>query len=192
VRGHGPAGRIAMRVDRARGLLEGARHVVSPNYDARPPDMTIDVLVIHNISLPPGEFGGPDVERLFSNTLDFSAHPFYRGIDGLKVSAHLFIRRDGEVVQFVPFHARAWHAGVSRWDGRERVNDFSIGIELEGSDHVPFEAAQYRILARVTRALMQAYPGITRERIVGHADIAPGRKTDPGPHFDWPRYRAML
>jgi AmpD protein len=181
-----------MRIDRLKGVLDAARFVPSPNVDPRPTGSAVDVLVIHNISLPPGEFGGDAIERLFCNTLDFHAHPFYRTIDGLKVSAHLLIRRSGEVVQFVPFHQRAWHAGVSRWDGRERVNDFSIGIELEGSDEMPFEDIQYQTLARVTRALMQAYPGITGDRIVGHADIAPGRKTDPGPFFDWPRYRATI
>ncbi len=181
-----------MRIDRLKGLLDAARFVPSPNIDQRPPGTAVDVLVIHNISLPPGEFGGDAIEQLFCNTLDFHAHPFYRTIDGLKVSAHLLIRRDGEVIQFAPFHARAWHAGVSCCDGRERVNDFSIGIELEGTDQVPFEDIQYQVLTRVTRALMQAYPGITRDRIVGHADIAPGRKTDPGPFFDWPRYRASI
>lgn len=182
---------IAMSIDVALGLLIGARFTPSPNYDERPA-IPVDVLVIHNISLPPGEFGGHDIERLFCNTLDFTGHPFYREIDGLKVSAHALIRRDGEIIQFVPFQKRAWHAGVSRCQGRERVNDFSIGIELEGTDSVPFEDAQYQALAELTRALMRAYPGITRERIYGHADIAPGRKTDPGPHFDWARYRAAI
>ncbi len=181
-----------MRIDRLNGLLDAARFVPSSNVDQRPPGTAVDVLVIHNISLPPGEFGGDAIEQLFCNTLDFHAHPFYRTIDGLKVSAHLLIRRSGEVIQFAPFHARAWHAGVSWCDGRERVNDFSIGIELEGTDQVPFEDIQYQVLTRVTRALMQAYPGITLDRIVGHADIAPGRKTDPGPFFDWPRYRASI
>lgn len=181
-----------MRIDRLKGLLDAARFVSSPNVDPRPPGTAVDVLVIHNISLPPGEFSGDAIERLFCNTLDFNAHPYYRTIDGLKVSAHLLIRRSGEVIQFVPFHERAWHAGVSCCDGRERVNDFSIGIELEGTDEMPFEDIQYQVLARVTRALMQAYPGITRDHIVGHADIAPGRKTDPGPFFDWPRYRAAI
>ena len=180
-----------MRIDAAQGLLEGARFIPSPNYDERPP-IPVDVLVIHNISLPPGEFGGHDIERLFCNTLDFSGHPFYREIDGLKVSAHALIQRDGEIIQFVPFQKRAWHAGVSRCEGRERVNDFSIGIELEGTDTVPFEDAQYQALSELTHALMHAYPGITRERIYGHAEIAPERKTDPGPHFDWVRYRASI
>lgn len=180
-----------MRIDETQGLLEEARFTPSPNCDERPA-ISVDVLVIHNISLPPGEFGGHDIERLFCNTLDFSGHPFYREIDGLRVSAHVLIRRDGEIIQFVPFEKRAWHAGVSCCEGRERVNDFSIGIELEGTDTMPFEDAQYRALSELTRAIMRAYPGITRERIYGHDDIAPGRKTDPGPHFDWARYRAAI
>lgn len=181
-----------MRIDLSQGLLEGARLAPSPNVDARPPGSAVEVLVIHNISMPPGDYGGGDIERLFCNALDFNAHPFYRTIQGLKVSSHLLIRRDGEVVQFVPFHQRAWHAGASRWQGRERVNDFSIGIEMEGTDETPYEDIQYQVLVQVTRVLMQAYPGITREHIVGHADISPGRKTDPGPFFDWPRYRAAI
>lgn len=164
----------------------------SLNADARPLGSTIEVIIVHNISLPPGEFGGPAIEQLFTNQLDPAAHPFYREIEGLKVSAHLLIRRDGEVIQFVPFGERAWHAGVSCCEGRERVNDFSIGIELEGSDDQPFEGVQYDRLAVITRALMRAYPAITPARIFGHSDIAPGRKTDPGPHFDWPRYRRMI
>jgi AmpD protein len=181
-----------LQVDKGSGLLDGARYVPSPNCDARPADMGIDALVIHAISLPPGEYGGADIEQLFCNRLDFSCHPFYREIDGLTVSAHLLIRRDGQVIQFVPFQERAWHAGVSALAGRERVNDCSIGIELEGSDHAPFEETQYRALAEVTRALTTAYPAIAPERIVGHADIAPGRKTDPGPYFNWARYRRAL
>jgi len=181
-----------MQIDKVHGLLEGVRYVPSPNYDARPADMAIDVLVIHSICLPPGEYGGTDIERLFCNNLDLGCHPFYGEIDGLTVSAHLLIRRDGQVVQFVPFPERAWHAGASMLEGRTRVNDFSIGIELEGSDYAPFEEAQYRALVDVTRALQTAYPGITPERIVGHADIAPERKTDPGPYFNWERYRRAL
>jgi len=181
-----------MQVDKERGLLEGAHFVPSPNYDARPAETGINALVIHAISMPPGEYGGADIERLFCNNLDFACHPFYGEIDGLKVSAHLLIRRDGQVVQFVPFPERAWHAGASTLAGRERVNDFSIGIELEGSDHAPFEEAQYLALVEATRALQIAYPDISSERIVGHADIAPGRKTDPGPYFNWQRYRRAL
>lgn len=181
-----------MRVDTSTGLLEGARFVPSPNYDERPTGTGIDTLVIHAISMPPGEFGGFDVEGLFCNGLDFACHPYYQPIAGLTVSSHLFIRRDGELIQFVPLQARAWHAGASAFDGRSRVNDFSIGIELEGSDYTPFEEAQYRALAEVTRALQAAYPAITPERIVGHCDIAPERKTDPGRYFNWSRYRAEL
>ncbi len=179
-------------IDRASGLVEGARFMPSPNFDARPPDTPVDVLIIHSISLPPGQFGGADIERLFCNTLDFTCHPFYEEIRGLRVSAHLLVRRSGEIVQFVPFQARAWHAGVSCCEGRTRVNDFSIGIELEGADDVPFEDTQYAVLAAVTRSIIDAYPRITPERIYGHADIAPGRKTDPGPSFDWSRYRHSL
>ena len=187
-----PAGPGPLQVDRASGLLAGARFVASPNHDDRPEGAAAEVLVIHAISLPPGEFGGPDIERLFGNALDCASHPFYRELADLEVSAHLLIRRSGEIVQFVPFQRRAWHAGASCCEGRARVNDFSIGIELEGTDEATFEPAQYAALGAVTRALMQAYPAITPERIYGHADIAPGRKTDPGPHFDWPRYRASL
>jgi AmpD protein len=179
-------------VDTASGRLLGARQIPSPNHDERPAGAAIEVVVIHAISLPPGEFGGPDIERLFCNRLDCSGHPFYRELAGLEVSAHLLIRRDGELIQFVPFHRRAWHAGMSRCEGRARVNDFSIGIELEGADSAPFEPAQYAALAAATRALMQAYPAITPARLYGHSDIAPGRKTDPGPQFDWIRYRAAL
>jgi AmpD protein len=185
-------GRVLMQVDKVRGLLDGVRCALSPNFDARPAEASIEALVIHAISMPPGEYGGVDVERLFCNNLDFNCHLFYREIDGATVSAHLLIRRDGQVIQFVPFQARAWHAGASILDGRTRVNDFSIGIELEGSDYAPFEEAQYRALIEVTRALQAAYPGITPERIVGHADIAPERKTDPGPYFNWERYRHAL
>jgi len=181
-----------MQVDRVHGLLGGARYAQSPNFDARPADTSISALVIHAISMPPDEYGGADIERLFCNELDFTCHPFYREIGGLRVSAHLLIRRDGQVIQFVPFMERAWHAGASMLEGRARVNDFSIGIELEGSDYAPFEEAQYRVLVEVTRALCAAYPGITPERIVGHADIAPERKADPGPYFNWPRYRHAL
>lgn len=177
-----------MRIIPGSGLLDAARFVPSPNCDLRPEPAEIGLLVIHNISLPPCEFGGPYIEALFTNCLDPTAHPFFQEIQGLEVSSHLLIRRDGELVQYVPFHLRAWHAGQSCFDGRGRCNDFSIGVELEGADEVPYEAAQYSRLVEVTRALMRAYPGITRERIVGHCDIAPGRKTDPGPAFEWARY----
>ena len=179
-----------MRVDTATGLVEGVRYVASPNHDERPAGMVPVLLVIHAISLPPGEFGGPYVEQLFTNTLNPAEHPAFHELDGLEVSAHLFVRRGGEAVQFVPLHRRAWHAGESSYEGRSRVNDFSIGIELEGSENTDFEDAQYRMLTDLTHAILYAYPVLTCERILGHADIAPGRKTDPGPHFDWQRYLA--
>ena len=164
------------------GVIGEVRSVVSPNCDARPAGEEVSLLVVHAISLPPGEFGGPGIEMLFANTLDPSAHPYYREIEGLRVSSHFLIRRDGEVVQFVPCNLRAWHAGVSSWQGRERCNDFSIGVELEGSDDKAFEPAQYLMLNRLVAALKQRYP---LKAVVGHADISPGRKTDPGPFFDW-------
>lgn len=179
-------------VEKISNLLGGVRYIASPNFDARPEGTIIDTLVIHAISLPLDEYGGADIEQLFCNGLNISSHPFYQEIAGLRVSAHLLIRRDGQVVQFVPFHERAWHAGVSVWEGRTRVNDFSIGVELEGSDYAPFEEAQYLALAAVTRALLAAYPAITPDRILGHADIAPGRKRDPGPYFNWKHYRQAL
>lgn len=178
-----------MRIDTATGLVEGVRFVYSPNCDARPPPAGIDVLIIHAISLPPGQYGGPGIEQLFCNGLDPDEHPYYKEIEGLQVSAHFLIRRDGSVTQFVPLHLRAWHAGQSHCEGRDRVNDFSIGIELEGTDSAPFEDAQYRSLETLTRAIMRAYPAITSDRIYGHSDIAPGRKLDPGPFFDWARFR---
>ncbi|MBF0255852.1 MAG: 1,6-anhydro-N-acetylmuramyl-L-alanine amidase AmpD [Gammaproteobacteria bacterium] len=164
----------------------------SPNWDERPPGTEISLLVIHNISLPPGEFGGPWIDRLFSNCLDPAAHPYFAGIAGLRVSAHLLIRRDGQLLQYVPFAKRAWHAGQSQFQGRSGCNDFSIGIELEGVDDLAYSDAQYHSLVAITRELQRQYPAITAERICGHSDIAPERKTDPGPAFDWPRYRAQL
>ena len=174
------------------GLLRGARVVLSPNCDARPDPADISLLVVHAISLPPDEFGGRWVEDFFTNRLDISAHPYFATISSLKVSAHFFIDRRGRLTQFVPLHRRAWHAGVSSWQGRERCNDFSIGIELEGCDTKPFTLRQYARLARLARALMRLYPAIKPARVVGHSDIAPGRKTDPGPHFDWARFRREL
>ncbi|MGH8372573.1 MAG: 1,6-anhydro-N-acetylmuramyl-L-alanine amidase AmpD [Gammaproteobacteria bacterium] len=180
------------RVDTTTGLLSGARQFVSPHCDERPPSAGIDLLVIHGISLPPGEFGGPSIEDFFLGRLPVDVHPYFAGIIRQRVSAHLLIRRDGEVLQFVPFHRRAWHAGVSVFEGRTACNDFSIGIELEGSDEIPYEDHQYEVLEAVTRSLMQSYPAIIPARIVGHSDIAPGRKTDPGPTFDWKRLHAAL
>ncbi len=174
-----------------QGWLHGAARKLSPNCDARPPGAEVEVLIIHSISLPEGRYGGPDVERLFMNDLDVGPGG-YPDLKGLRVSAHLFIRRGGEVMQFVSFEDRAWHAGVSRCEGRERVNDFSVGIELEGTDHGPFEESQYRSLVAVSEALLQRYPALSAERLYAHSDIAPGRKTDPGAYFDWGRYRGAL
>jgi AmpD protein len=173
----------------ADGLAFGVPFVPSPNCDDRPADAVIDLLVIHAISLPPGEFGGGAIEALFLNELNPAQHPYYAGIAGLRVSSHFLVRRNGAIVQYVPCIKRAWHAGASSWRGRSRCNDFSIGIELEGSEEVPFETPQYDAAAKLTRALAIAYP-ITE--IVGHSDIAPGRKTDPGASFDWSRFRASL
>lgn len=176
----------------ASGWLVGVRRLPSPNCDARPPGAVVELVVVHAISLPPGRYGGDAVERLFTNRLDHGAHPYFAALEGMRVSAHLYIERSGAMTQFVPFALRAWHAGRSCWAGRSACNDFSIGIELEGCDDDPFTAAQYRALARVLRSVMAHYPGIDPSRIVGHADVAPGRKTDPGPHFDWSRLRASL
>ena len=173
-----------MKID-AAGWSDCARRIDSPNCDARPPQTDITLLVIHNISLPPGEFGGPGVEQLFTNRLDPDAHPYFAGIHSLRVSSHFFIRRDGELIQFVSCAQRAWHAGASSWRGRERCNDFSIGVELEGSDDQPYSVAQYDRLNRLIKALGVAYPTLVER--TGHSDIAPGRKTDPGPYFDWSR-----
>jgi AmpD protein len=179
-----------MHVDTATGRLRGVRHVLSPHQDARPPGQAPELIIVHGISLPPGEFGGPWIDRLFTGSLPPQAHPYFAQIAGLRVSAHLLIDRDGLVTQYVPFHQRAWHAGVSEYQGRAACNDFSIGIELEGADDVPYAPVQYAALAVVIRALLAAYPGLDRDRIVGHSDVAPGRKTDPGLSFDWARLRA--
>lgn len=181
-----------MRVDAQSGLLDVAAQRPSPNWDERPAPASLDLIVIHGISLPPGQFGGPWIDALFTNDLDPEAHPYFRDICQLKVSSHLLIRRDGKLVQYVPFTKRAWHAGVSSFQGRERCNDFSVGIELEGSDDAPYEAVQYERLQQVIGALRQAYPSLRAGHIAGHSDIAPGRKTDPGPYFDWPHLHALL
>jgi len=175
------------KVDPLSGLVTPARQLPSPNQDERPPGASPALVVIHGISLPPGEFGGPYVEQLFTNCLPRGAHPYFETIAELRVSAHLFIRRDGEVVQFVPLHRRAWHAGVSCWEGRERCNDYSVGIELEGADDTAYAEAQYEALSSLLRCLQAAYPALSPARVVGHSDVAPGRKTDPGPAFDWGR-----
>jgi AmpD protein len=160
------------------------RVVDSPNQDERPPGVEVSLVVVHSISLPPGEYGGDAIERLFTNRLDPDAHPYFREIHALKVSAHFLVRRDGELLQFVPPARRAWHAGASSWRGRSRCNDYSIGIELEGSDDAPYEDAQYRALGALLTRLRGELP---LRAIAGHCEIAPGRKTDPGPRFDWRR-----
>lgn len=174
------------------GWLESARRLPSPNHNERPAGEPVSLLVVHSISLPPGIYGGDAIDRLFTNTLEPSAHPYFETIASLRVSAHVLVRRDGELVQYVDFRQRAWHAGVSSFGGRPGCNDFSIGIELEGTDTDGFEAAQYEALAAVTRALVAMWPAITPDRIVGHSDIAPGRKTDPGTGFDWARFRRLI
>lgn len=183
-----PTGTVVRGID-AAGYARGAHQVASPNCDARPPGVDVCLVVIHNISLPPGRFGGDDVRRLFTNTLDTAAHPFFVSLAGVRVSAHFFVRRDGSLVQFVSCNARAWHAGVSAWHGRARCNDYSIGIEVEGTDTEPYEAAQYRTVAGLLRALRRHYP---LTAAVGHSDVAPGRKTDPGAAFDWGRLARLL
>ena len=177
-----------MKFDSA-GRCDAALWLPSPNFDARPEGMAIDLLVVHAISLPPGEFGGPWIDALFQNRLDPEAHPYFREIEGREVSAHFLIRRDGGLRQYVSIDDRAWHAGASEWKGRTRCNDFSIGVELEGADDVPFAEPQYDTLAALTRALLERLGALD---IAGHSDIAPGRKTDPGPWFDWERFRAGL
>ena len=173
----------------AEGWLSGVRRVASPNCDERPAGSEISLLVVHSISLPPGEYGGGAIEQLFTNRLDPAAHSYFGEIAGLKVSAHFLVRRDGALTQFVPTKLRAWHAGASSWRGRSACNDFSIGVELEGTDDAPFEGAQYRQLATLIRNLREELP---LRDIAAHSDIAPGRKTDPGPGFDWPRLLAAL
>jgi len=180
-----------LRVDMGTGLLVGVPYVPSPNCDERPDGCRPQLVVIHGISLPPGEYGGPWIERLFTNRLPPDVHPYFATIAGLRVSAHVLIRRDGSLLQFVPFGQRAWHAGESCWQGRERCNDYSVGIELEGVDDAAYEDVQYEALAGVLDALFAAYPGLGPDGLAGHSDIAPGRKTDPGPGFDWPRLQAL-
>lgn len=177
-----------MKID-ASGYLDKACQINSPNYDERPPECEINLLVIHNISLPPNEYGGDGVIELFTNQIELDAHPYYQTLVGVKVSTHFFIRRDGNIIQFVSCLNRAWHAGESSWQNKTRCNDFSIGIELEGCDTEPFTEQQYAILSLLTHTIQNTYP-ITG--IAGHSDIAAGRKTDPGPCFDWASYRASL
>jgi len=181
-----------LKIDSATGLLTGVRQVLSPHCDARPAGTVAELLVVHGISLPPGEFGGPWIDRLFTGTLPPEAHPFFRELAGARLSAHALVRRDGAIVQYVPFGERAWHAGASQYRGRSTCNDFSVGVELEGTDDTPYTEAQYQQLAALAAALLAAYASLSAEHIVGHSDIAPGRKTDPGAAFDWPRFRALL
>ncbi len=178
---------LKLHVDRS-GVIRAAAQIASPNCDERPAGARISLLVIHGISLPPGEFGGPWIVELFTNKLKIAAHPYFAKLADLKVSAHFLIRRDGSLAQFVPCALRAWHAGISTWRGREGCNDFSIGVELEGTDDVPYADAQYAMLAALTRALRRRYP--IRD-VVGHNEIAPERRTDPGPAFDWKRFRQL-
>ena len=180
---------MTLAVHAPTGLLTGVRQVLSPHRDERPTGVHPDLIVVHNISLPPDEFGGPWIERLFNGNLPPDLHPYFAEIHGMRVSSHVLIRRDGEILQFVPFHERAWHAGVSTFEGRSACNDFSIGIELEGTDEAPFTDHQYRVLGKLTTALTTAY---SIQDVVGHSDISPGRKTDPGPCFDWARYRSII
>ena len=182
----------ALTVHTPTGLLVGVRQVLSPHRDPRPAAVVADLLILHGISLPPGQYGGPYIEQLFTGNLPPAAHPCFVQVAGLRVSAHLLIRRDGEVVQFVPFGERAWHAGVSCWEGRAACNDYSIGIELEGSDTEPYTPRQYTRLAEVIAALCAAYPTLSTQRLVGHSDVAPGRKSDPGEAFDWLALRGLL
>ena len=179
-------------VDSEQGLLRGVRLCSSPNFDPRPAGCQPELIVVHGISLPPGCFGGEWIEALFMNRLDRDADPYFVEVCNLRVSSHVLIQRNGEITQYVPFDQRAWHAGESCYQGRSACNDFSIGIELEGCDTVPYENRQYRRLDEVVRALLSVYPSLSAEHIVGHSDIAPGRKTDPGEAFDWRRFRGML
>lgn len=172
--------------------IEQAKWVASPNFNARPEPVRVNMLVVHNISLPPKQFDGPYIEDFFCNQLDCTLDPYFEDIKDLKVSAHLLIKRTGELVQFVPFSERAWHAGVSEFNGETNCNDFSIGVELEGADDVPYTEQQYEVLADVADCLLSHYPAIKQDRIVGHSDIAPERKTDPGPSFDWLYFQQKL
>lgn len=181
-----------MKLNADTGLVQEARQLGTPNSDQRPDPGDISLLVIHGISLPPGQFGGSEVEQFFCNRLDCEVDPYFAQIQDLKVSSHFYIRRNGELVQFVPVNERAWHAGESCYKGRERCNDFSVGIELEGTDDTPYTDQQYSCLARLIQCLIDTCPGLNAQAIAGHSDISPGRKTDPGDNFDWPRLRQMI
>ena len=181
-----------LQVDLESGLMRGVRQIASPNCDSRPAGIGADLIVVHGISLPPGEFGGPWIDRLFTNALPSDAHPYFAEVACLRVSSHLVIGRNGAITQYVSFKQRAWHAGQSSYEGRQACNDFSIGVELEGTDALAYEPAQYQALAEAVAALCAAYPTLAPDRLVGHSDIAPGRKTDPGPAFDWPHARRLI
>jgi AmpD protein len=181
-----------VKLDPSRERLLGARQVPSPNCDDRPEGCEISLIVIHGISLPPGKYGGPEIDAFFTNHLETDTHPYFAEIAHLRVSSHLLVRRDGEVVQYVPFRRRAWHAGESSFDGCSACNDFSIGIELEGQDEEPYTPEQYERLAEVIHTLIEAFPELSVQRLAGHCDIAPLRKTDPGPAFDWGQLRQRL
>jgi N-acetyl-anhydromuramoyl-L-alanine amidase len=187
-----PALAATLKVETTTGLLSGVRQVLSPHCDARPPGTLPELIIVHGISLPPNEFGGPWIDRLFTGTLDWDVHPYFRQIEGLRASSHVLIGRDGQLTQYVPFGERAWHAGVSQYRTRSGCNDFSIGVELEGADDIPYTDEQYAHLVELIAALIAAYPSLAAEHIVGHCDVAPGRKSDPGPSFEWPRLRAQL
>lgn len=174
------------------GWWPAARRLASPNCNERPAGAKVSLLVIHSISLPPGQFGGGHIEQFFTNQLDATLHPYFASIAALRVSAHCLIDRRGQAIQFVPFHRRAWHAGSSSFAGVAECNDYSIGIELEGTDNRAYSANQYQTLVKLTQEIMRQFPAITPDRIVGHSDIAPERKTDPGPAFDWALYRQLL
>jgi AmpD protein len=181
-----------LKIEPATGLVAGVRQVLSPHFDARPAGSLPELILIHGISLPPGEFGGPWIDQLFTGGLPPDAHPYFKDIARGRVSAHAVIRRNGTIVQYVPFGQRAWHAGQSHYRGRAACNDFSVGIELEGTDDIPYTDAQYEQLAALVEALLATYPSLSAEHIAGHSDVAPGRKTDPGPSFEWERWRAIL
>ena len=178
-----------MRIDPASHLIVGVRYAPSPNFDERPLEASLSLIVVHSISLPPNEFGGAYIEQLFTNQLDPNEHPYFAEIKDQKVSAHVLIRRNGEVMQFVPFNKRAWHAGQSEYKGCDNCNDFAIGIELEGTDETSYEKVQYLVLAGLVDSLRMVYPSLSKEAIVGHSDISPGRKTDPGVAFNWQNFR---
>lgn len=182
----------SLTIDPASDSLAGVRRLSSPNCDPRPARCRPELIVLHGISLPPGRYGGPWIDRLFTNTLPAEVDPYFATIQSLRVSSHVLIARDGALTQYVPFNMRAWHAGESRWCGREACNDFSIGIELEGTDDEPYDNRQYAVLTELIAALQRAYPSLASGAIAGHSDIAPGRKTDPGPAFDWGRLEREL